>query len=350
MALRRLRLRSQPEMLPNEVRPRRQAAVRWVYFGTILLLALWLGDLFLGGFFYLRSEGQVRGESAVIAAEFTATVRDIRVQDGERVAAGQVVAVVSSQSDTESLARVTAEQADRAVRLGELRIRGETITAVIGLARNRQAVATETRGKLELLLARGFLPFEKRTAAIETEFRSRQDLAQLAAEQGAATAQVEGMAQAVAETDDAIAKLRGLYDGGVLRAPISGIVGRRLTENGAVLAAGQPLLELYKDARFIIAFLPTGGLFLVLPGDRVVASTGLQTFTGTIASIEPVAALLPGEFQRAFAPVDRQQLIRIAFDPGQAPPPLFTKVQVRSALSWGGGGELGRTVTRWWRS
>lgn len=350
MAVRRLRLRAQPELLPNEVRPRRQSAVRWTYFGTILLLALWLGDLFLGGFFYLRSEGQVRGESAVIAAEFTATVRDIHVRDGDRVAAGQVVAVVSSQSVTESLARFAAEQADRTFRLGELRIRSETINAVISLARNRQAVATQTRGKLELLVARGWLPVDKRTAAIESEFRSQQDLAQLAAEQGVTGTQVEVLTQALAETNDAIAKLRRLYDDGVLRAPINGIVGRRLTENGSVLAAGQPLLELYKDARFIVAFLPTGGLFSVAPGDRVVASTGLQTFTGAIVSIEPVAAVLPGEFQRAFAPVDRQQLIRIAFDPGQAPPPLFTKVQVRSALSWGSGGALGRAVTSWWRS
>lgn len=348
MAIRRLRARSQPELLPNEVRPRRQTVVRWVYFATVLLLAVWLGDLFLGGFFYLRSEGQVRGESAVVAVEFVATVRDIRVQDGERITAGQVIAVVSSQGVTESLARFSAEQADRALRLGELRIRSETIDAVINLARTRQNLATETRDKLEGLFARGFLPIDKRTAALESEYRSRQDLAQLVAEQGVTAVQVAGLARAVAETDDAIAKLRRLYDGGVLRAPISGIVGRRLTENGSVLAAGQPLLELYKDARFVVAFLPTGGLFSVTPGHRVVASTGLQNFTGTIASIEPVAAVLPGEFQRAFAPVDRQQLIRIAFDPGQTPPPLFTKVQVRSALSWRRGAELVRTISRWW--
>ena len=112
MAMRRLRLRAQPEMLPNEVRPRRQAAVRWVYFGTILLLALWLGDLLLGGFFYLRSEGQVRGESAVIAAEFTATVRDIRVQDGERLRVeqpSQRVHVDRERVEAASFERLKAE-------------------------------------------------------------------------------------------------------------------------------------------------------------------------------------------------------------------------------------------------
>jgi hypothetical protein len=40
---------------------------------------------------------------------------------------------------------------------------------------------------------------------------------------------------------------------------------------------------------------------------------------------------LPREFQRAFAPVDTQQLIRVDFVPGEVPPPLFTKVTLHSA-------------------
>jgi multidrug resistance efflux pump len=169
---------------------------------------------------------------------------------------------------------------------------------------------------------------------LESEFRSRQDLAQLTAEQGAMAVQVAGLVHAAATADDAVAKLRQLYSDGALRSPIDGIVGRRLAEDGTVLNPGQPVLALYRDVRFIQAFLPTGGLFTVSVGDSIVASTGMQSFTGTITRIEPVAEVLPGEFQRAFAPVDRQQLIRIAFDAGQVPPPLFTKVKIRSAFSW----------------
>jgi multidrug resistance efflux pump len=334
MAIRRLRLREQPELLRNDIRPRRQTLIRLVYFATIIMLAIWLGHVFLGGFFYLRSEGQVLAEQAVVAVEFPATVREVRVDVGARVTAGQLVAVVSSQNVTDSLARLSSEQADRALRLGEMRVRSQTVNAVIGLAQTRETVAADTRHRLESLLPSGFLPLDRRTAALESEFRSRLDLAQLSAEQGAMAEQIAGLMQAAATADDAIAKLRQLYDDGGLRSPIDGIVGRRLAEDGTVLNPGQPLLALYKDVRFIQAFLPTGGLFTVSVGDRIVASTGLQNFTGTIQRIEPVAEVLPGEFQRAFAPVDRQQLIRIVFDPGQTAPPLFTKVEIRSAFSW----------------
>jgi multidrug resistance efflux pump len=334
MAIRRLRPRKLSELPPNEVRPRRQAVIRNVYFSAIFVLASWLGHTFFGGFFYLRSEGQVLGEQTVVAVEYPATIRSVLVDVGQRVAAGQVVAVVSSQQVTESLARLSSEQADRALRLGEMRIRHETTSALIGLAQTRETVATDTRRRLETLLPSGFLPLDRREAAIETEYRSRQDLAQLVAQQGAMATEVAGLKQAAGAADHAVAKLEQLYDGGAIRSPIDGIVGRRLVDDGTVVNPGQPLLALYKDARFIQAFLPTGVLFSVSVGDRVVASTGIQSLTGTITRIEPVAEALPGEFQHAFAPVERQQLMRIALDPGQTPPPLFTKVQIRSAFSW----------------
>jgi hypothetical protein len=50
MGIRRFRLLEQLEALPNELRPHRQTVVRFVYLTSIMLLALWLADTFLGGF------------------------------------------------------------------------------------------------------------------------------------------------------------------------------------------------------------------------------------------------------------------------------------------------------------
>jgi multidrug resistance efflux pump len=333
MGIRRLHVREQPESLPNEVRPRSQAAIRCLYLSSIALLALWLADMFVGGFFYLRSEGQVLAEPAVVAVEFPVTVQAVTVGEGDRVTAGQIVAVVASQNVTESLANLSVALADQVIRLAELQIRNATVNAVIALAQTRQSVAIDTRRKYESLLATGFLPLDKRSVAVENEFRSKEDLARLTAERSTLTGQIADLTQAVAQANDAVGRLRSLFDGGRVRAPIDGIVGRRVADNGAVLQPGQPLLVLYQDARFVAAYLPTGGLFSVAPGDRVVVSTGLQSFTGAVTRIEPVAAVPPGEFRGAFAPTDRRQLFRIAFDPGQSPPPLFAKVRVRSA-SW----------------
>ncbi|HQT80353.1 MAG TPA: HlyD family efflux transporter periplasmic adaptor subunit [Rhodopila sp.] len=324
--MRRLKARLPAETPANEVRSHRLAIIRWVYLTTIAGLGVWVLNLLFGGLIYLRSEGMVLGEPAVVAAEFPATVRDLAVREGDRVEAGQVVSLVSSQTVSTNLARFAGDQADRSLRISELRMRSLTVDRVIGLAKQRQEITIDARARLESLQAMGYLPIEKRTAAMDSVFRSSQAVAELEGQQDSLRGEITTLSGAFDQADRMVQELRQQYDGGRLRASIKGIVGSLLTEKGAVLGAGQPLMELYGDDRFVLAYVPTGGLFSIRPNQKVRISTGLQTFDGTIVRVEPIAAALPHEFQRAFTPVDRRQVIRVEFAPGQQPPPLFTKV------------------------
>jgi len=341
--MRRLKARPNLLALPNQPRSNRQAVIRWVYFLALFALAAWLGDTFLGSLFYLRSEGLVLGESAVIAAEFPVTVRDLLVREGEHVKAGSVAAVVTSQTVAESIARLTGDVAAREARLSELRIRGEKAEAIIKLALTRQEVTSGARAEMEKLLKDGLLPLDKRTAAVESEFRSLEDLEALKAEKRVVEAEISTLNTVSLEAETAVSDLRRLYDDGKMRAPIDGIVIRRSVDKGSVVRAGEPLVELVEEQRFVLAYLPTGGLYRIAVGDRVQIKSGLRRAEGIISRIEPFAAALPREFQRAFTPVDRQQVLRVEFAPGETPPPLFTKVELRSA------GVLPSFITRLWR-
>lgn len=331
--MRRLKPRQPTEIHVNEARRHRLTIIRWIYLASVGGAAIWLLNLFFGGLFYLKSEGMVLGEPTIVAAEFPATVRDIKVREGDRVVANQVVGVISSQSVAETLARFAGEQADRKLQISDLRMRGLTVDQVIGLAETRRDISVDARRKMDVLGERGFLSLDKRTAAIDSVFRSSEDVAKLEAEQAAFREDIATLAVAFAQADTAVADLRRQFDDGRMRALGSGIVGSLQAQKGAVLGAGEPLMEIYGDDRFVLAYLPTGGLFAVAPGDHVRVFTGFQTFDGTIERVEPIAAALPHEFQRAFAPVERQQVIRIRLDPGQAPPPLFSKVSVTSDWS-----------------
>ena len=330
--MRRLKFRRIPDALPNEPRRRRQAVIRWIYITGVVGLAAVLGDIFFGGLFYLRSEGLVVGDLAIIAAEFPVTIREIRVHQGDRVRAGDIAAIVSSQSVTEAVARLTGELATREMRLSELRIRAETVDAIVGFAETRHLIAANARKELETLMDRGLLSIEKRTAAVESEYRSEQDLGSLKAERRVIEGEIGSLARVLDEARIAIGELRKLYDQGRMRAPIDGIVGRVAAEQGAVVRAGEPLFEIYGEQRYVLGYLPTGGLYEIKPGDRVTIETGLQTAEGIVARVEPIAAALPHEFQGAFKPVERQQVIRIEFAQGETPLPLFTKVKLRSEI------------------
>ena len=329
--MRRLIPRPNHYALPNQVRSHRQAIIRWIYVACVVGLAAWLGDRFLGHFFYLRSEGMVLAQRAVIAAEFPVTVRQLLVREGERVEAGRVAAIVSSQSVAETIARLAADLAGRQARLGELRIRSEKVDAVVSIADVRQRAAIDARVQFETLVQKGLLSIDRRTAAIESEFRSRQDFESLKAEKRVVQAEIGTLSPALAEAETAMRDLRRLYDDGRIRVPIDGIVTGLAAEIGSVVRVGDALANVYGNQRFVLAYLPTGGVYDVAAGDRVSIKTGFLTVEGIVARVEPFAAALPREFQGAFVPVDRQQVIRVEFAPGELSPPLFAKVELRSA-------------------
>jgi multidrug resistance efflux pump len=315
---------------PAEPRTRRLAVIRWVYIISVLILAAWLANFFFGDMFYLRSEGLVVGQPSVVAAEFPVTVRDLLVRAGENVKSGQVAAVVTSQEVLETIARLSSDIAGRQVRLSELHIRDQTTDALLALAEDRNKVAVDTRKEFERLVQQGYQSLDKRTAAVESEYRSRQELETLKAEKRTVVEEVKILDIVLAEAQSALRDLRRIYDEGRLRVLIDGIVSRLSVDKGAVVRAGEPLIEVYGSPHYVLAYLPTGGLYTVAAGDPVEISTGLRTVRGTIERVEPFAAALPREFQRSFIPVERQQVIRVEFAPDVELPPLFTKVQLRS--------------------
>jgi multidrug resistance efflux pump len=329
--MRRLRERRNQGDLKNQPRARRQSIIRWLYLASVALLAGWLGNLFFGDLLLFRSEGLVLGEPAIVAAEFPVTVRYVPVRDGELVTAGSVAALVTSQTVIENIARLTADLASREARISELRIRRQTIDAILGIAESRQSVAANARSEFEKLVNQGYLALDKRTAAVESEFRSRQDLEGLKAEKRVIDSEVETLSNAFAQAAAALQDLRRLYDDGQLRVPIDGVVSRVVADQGAVIRPGDPLVEVYGNQRFVLAYLPTGALYDVRPGDRVQIESGLRASEGRVVNVQPFAAALPREFQRAFSPVDRRQVIRVEFLPDEVPPPLFSKVKLRSA-------------------
>lgn len=326
-----LKHRRVPQTAPHEGRVHRLFLIRWIYILSVIGLALWMFDLFFGGLFYFRSEGLVIGESGIVAAEFPVTVRDLMIREGEVVKAGQVAAVVTSQSVAESIARLSTDFAARQARLSELRVRNHVVDALLPLAENRQKLATHAREELGRLLTNGLTALNTRTDSVELEYRAQHELETLRAEKRTMDGEISTLTAAWNEVEKAIGDLRGLYDEGRVRVPIDGVVSRRLASKGSVLRAGDPLFEMYGTNRFVFAYLPTGTLYTVGPGEEVQVSTGLHTYRGTITRIEPYAAALPVEFQRSFTPVERQQVMRVEFRLGETPPPLLTKVQLKSA-------------------
>ena len=317
-----------PLQVTKEPRSTRLSLIRWVYIAVLLAFTLWLGNFLFGDRLFLSGEGLVVGEQAVVAAEFPVTVREILVREGEAVKAGTLAAEASSQSVAETIARLSSDIAARTVRRGELQIRAQSIDAMLPLAESRQKVVRSVRRDLDTVFKRGLLPINQHTAAVDNEYRGVQDYETLKSEKMTIESELGSIGSALADAQKAISDLRNLYDNGRLVAPIDGVVTRLVASKGSVVRSGEPIMELSGIVPFVLAQIPTGALYGVERGQVVAVRTGLLISYGVIARVEPFAAALPREFQRAFTPVERQQVIRVEFLPGENPPPLFAKVRV----------------------
>src|SRR5215831_5411285 len=306
----------------------KRMAIKWTYLLALIAFGVWMFDVFLGADIYLRAEGLVLGKPAVVAAEYNVTVRDVLVKEGDRVAEGQVVVQVSSQQIAEVRARLSSEAAARP-RLGDMEIRREVVRATLAAAEHREAVAMESKNRLDESYKKGLLPALTRTAAAEQAYQGQKDAEALRAEKRALTDQMKMLTVATEQADLALSNLLDLYDQGRLHAPIAGTVNSVLANRGAVVRAGDALLELVGDHRFVVAWVPVGRWHKLDVGQPVSIDAGAgAALPGTIARIGTVASALPREFQKAFTPTERLQLVWIEFKQGVIPPPYFTKVRI----------------------
>jgi hypothetical protein len=82
----------------------------------------------------------------------------------------------------------------------------------------------------------------------------------------------------------------------------------------------------------VLAYLETGTLYSVAPGDEVRVSDGFTSTLGRVAEVLPVADTLPEEFRKAFQPRGRSQVARIELH-SETPFPLFAKVRL-TGIGW----------------
>jgi multidrug resistance efflux pump len=307
--------------------------IRWFYISGLLSLFSWIGSSLTGGWAYIHSEGLVVGDPASISPEYTVTVKQVLVEEGQSIKRGDVVARIVSTRVAEVGARLTVSAASLTAKLAENSTRAQMLASLLTAAELREKVATEGANQLGVSAEKGTTSVIVRTTAVDQMFRGKQDLASLQAEKQALSEQIAMTIEASRQTDMALLDLQKSFDAGQMRSPIDGVVSVIRVGPGAVVREGEPLIELVGEHRYVLAFFPVDRIYNLKVGDKVKVDPGggviNGALAGTIAKISSIAGALPKEFQRTLAPVDRQQLVKIEFDPNQTLPPYFAKVIVK---------------------
>ena len=332
--MRYIRKPQRVDILRTEPRVRKRGRLgKYVYIALLLGLAAWMIDLTAGKLLYLKAEGMVTRDAAEVASEYTARIVTLGALEGDAVATGKVVAQVSSQQMADSVARMTTELVRHEIALTEMKLRRGRIDAMLPDARRRASVSEEEWNKVERLKEAGMITIMQRARVIHDAYDSVADLRQLELESKVIASQVPELEQSVERARDSLDRLNRSYGGGLLISPVNGTASEVRVQPGSVVRPGEPIMRIYHGDSYVLAYIPTGTLYEVEPGDTVQIRTGFDVLTGEVETLLPVASQLPQEFQKAFQTAQREQLVRIRFHPQQDVPPLFTTVEVAWDMS-----------------
>jgi HlyD family secretion protein len=272
-----------------------------------------------------RATGYVEATEVRAAGEVGGRIVDMKVAEGDRVAAGDVLARLDTADIDLTLRRAVAEREQAQAQFALVRAgsRPEDIRQAVAQEQSAQAEVKAAQAELDAAVA-DLERFENllranagsvkqrddaatRKAVASARLRGAQDRARGAADvvakvrAGARPQEVEVARAHVSAVDAQIAALQKNAADAVVKAPVGGIVTSRLLDNGEMAAPRAPLVvitdldhawaNIYVDERLVPQ--------LKIGQPATIVTDAGQRLNGTVTFISPKAEFTPRNVQTA---------------------------------------------------
>jgi HlyD family secretion protein len=293
----------------------------------------------------IQANGRIEGEHYTVAGKMPGKVIEISVREGDTVTKGQVLARMDGTQVQAKVDQTKAAVDALSAQLAGARIGLETLkkqiplqvdTAIAGVAHADATLAAAKAGveqagrdarRLKNLLNKGTV--EKHSAeqadlawkvsraeyatAMAALTQAKKQLAEvkLGTEQVEARAyQVRALESQLTNARAALAEAQSLLDDLTLHAPAGGIVTTRIINEGEVVAAGSPLLDIVDlDRLYLKVYIPgkqIGKIRLGLPAQIYSDAYPDKPYAATVRYIASQAEFTPKEVQ---TPDERVKLV-----------------------------------------
>lgn len=339
--MKQIRPKSRVDHVKTEVRTQRGSIGKWVYLTLLVLMMVWLLDVFFGRFIYLQANGIVMRDTQTVSLSYTAQFKNINVRDGVHVNDKQLLGEVVSMGVIEQLSALTIKISDIDADISSNHARLEVIKLTLSLAKKRAEDMIELRRVQEGAIEKGLTNTQHISELLQDEYDSQVTYRSMLTERRSLTESI----QQLSVSRDNLASIRqltmGVYKDGRVEAMEAGIVTNLQIANGSVIKAGDKILDILYGEAYVLAYVEPRALYTISEGEDVSILFGADFIDGRVEIIYPLSKALPLEFQRSFRPLERSTVARISINPGQRIPPLLTSVSVYSS------GSLLRWVKPW---
>lgn len=259
----------------------------------------------------LEGTGTIEATEVRVGTKVLGRIKDLLVREGDTVKAGQVIARLESAEYAAAVARDRAGVAKAEAQLAELLAGAREQEIKEARAAVAQAAANLEKARLDWdryqeLYAEGAISSLDRDAALnrhqvaQEQHKAAQERLNLLLA-GARAEAIEAARWEVARAKAALAASQVALDDTVIRAPISGIVLTKVSEEGETVLVGTPILVMIDPQdiwlRVYIAETDIGRVRLGQPARIRVDSFPDRSFPGKVTEIASRAEFTPKNVQ-----------------------------------------------------
>ena len=279
----------------------------------------------------LDADGVITREYVSVSAPYNdSIVRRVYVRPGDRVQAGQQIAIVQSPNIARTLADLSIQRGKIVGDLAQLESRRAVTQTLLPDAKKNMEESKSYLDQLNDARARG-LTVDKTVHELSARhIEAAEKYLSLVSEEKAIDAQLEANRVVLKDIESATQNLEDVYGNGILVAPEAGYVGPKIASVGEMLnSSGSEVAKIFKGPSFVVAYIPADYMFEVRDGEKVRVKVRGRSYVGEVDKVLPVTEALPPEFQLPTRQRERGQLVRITL-PNADEFALGQQVQVRS--------------------
>ncbi|MEI8179377.1 HlyD family secretion protein [Aestuariivirga sp.] len=320
---------------PIAARPRRRWLRRFLLLVVpAIAIAAGLGVYLNGGRYISTDNAYVSAQKVLVTPQISGTVNDIKVAEGQKLKAGDVLFTIDPKPYEIALAEAKAAQTRAQTDFAALKTQYEGFAPQIELAQNTVNLRQEEVDRKSKLLASKVVAradIEENQVNLE---QARAILSSLQQGQRSALSQLGGNPAAALETNGAwlaakaaVDRAQWNLDQTVLKAPLDGTATQVTNiQLGRYLAAGAPVFAILSDQDVWVDANPKETDITWLKPDQQVTITvdafPGQPFKGRVSSISPGTgaqfSLIPAQNAAGnWVKVVQRVPVRITLDAGQ---------------------------------
>lgn len=299
---------------PQDVRRQSLGIAKYVYLSILAFFIFVILNYIFYPAYLLNGDGFVLSERENVALEYDAKVKLILVHNGDRVEAGQSLFLHDSLYFKTALMKSSTEYASTLIKFQGYVTELDKLKAQIDASEDYFDFVQKNKNKLDSLYKGRITDIDRVLNETTRLHESNKDLLGLRAEYESANKAYSKLRDVVGLSGRALTDMIDEFNDGLVKTPVSGIVGGLNIAPGSVVEKGETILELHYGKRFLSVMFEESFVSFDLGDPVIVYIPGHKMVIGRIVDIGAYSARLPEEIKPKYRPPGRRRLATVLVD------------------------------------